>query len=38
LAILALVFIWAVNFAVGLLPIGKLLRKTPAEIISKYDI
>ncbi len=38
LAIIALVFIWAVNFTVGLLPIGKLLRKTPAEIISKYDI
>ncbi len=37
-AILALVFIWAVNFAVGLLPIGRLLKKTPAEILSKYDI
>ncbi|MDY0209019.1 MAG: ABC transporter ATP-binding protein/permease [Bacilli bacterium] len=38
LAIIALVFIWVVNFIVGLLPIGKLLRKTPAEILSKYDI
>jgi ABC-type antimicrobial peptide transport system permease subunit len=38
LAMIALVFIWAVNFIVGLLPIGKLLKKTPAEILSKYDI
>ena len=38
LAILALAFIWLINFLVGLLPVGRLLQKTPAEILSKYDI
>jgi ABC-type antimicrobial peptide transport system permease subunit len=30
--------IFALNFLTGLLPVFTLLRKTPREIISKYDI
>ena len=38
LAILILFGLWIVNLIVGLLPVYGLLRKTPAEILSKYDI
>jgi len=38
LSILAgLVIIYGVNILFGLLPVSNLLRKTPAEILSKYD-
>lgn len=35
---LSVLFLYALNIFFGLLPIVSLLRKTPAEIISKYDI
>ncbi len=35
---LGIVVLYGLNFLFGLLPIHLLLRKTPAEIISKYDI
>ena len=38
LAALMFVFLAAVCLICGLLPINRLLRKTPAEILSKYDI
>ncbi|MBP5256426.1 MAG: ABC transporter permease, partial [Clostridia bacterium] len=38
LAALLLAFLTAVCLISGLLPINRLLRKTPAEILSKYDI
>lgn len=37
-AISALVFIVAFNFIVGMIPVRLLLRKTPTEILTKYDI
>lgn len=36
--ILGISFIYLLNIAFGLLPIFTLLRKTPSEIIAKYDI
>lgn len=33
-----MLLIYGLNILFGLLPIGKLLRLTPSEIISKYDI
>jgi ABC-type antimicrobial peptide transport system permease subunit len=38
LVILGLIGIYAVNLFFGLLPVYGLLRKTPSEILSKYDI
>lgn len=38
LAILTLAFIYGINLFNGLLPINGLLRNTPAQILSKYDI
>lgn len=38
LAFVVLLGIWLINLLVGLLPVNTLLRKTPAEIITKYDI
>lgn len=38
LAILTLLFIYAINLINGLLPVFTLLRKTPAQILTKYDI
>ncbi len=35
---LGVLLLYAMNFLFGLLPIFLLMRKTPAEIISKYDI
>ncbi|MDE6408505.1 MAG: ABC transporter ATP-binding protein/permease [Anaeroplasmataceae bacterium] len=35
---LGVVILYALNFIFGLLPIFMLMRKTPAEIIAKYDI
>jgi ABC-type antimicrobial peptide transport system permease subunit len=32
-----LVIIYVVNIIAGLIPVSNLLRKTPAEILSKYD-
>jgi ABC-type antimicrobial peptide transport system permease subunit len=32
-----IVIIYVVNIVSGLIPVGNLLRKTPAEILSKYD-
>jgi ABC-type lipoprotein export system ATPase subunit/cell division protein FtsX len=37
-AILGLIVLYGVNIVFGLLPIYRLLRKTPAEILAKYDI
>jgi len=34
---LGLVIIYLVNLVSGLIPVANLLRKTPAEILSKYD-
>ncbi len=36
--IISFVLIIAVNLFVGIIPVAQLMRKTPAEIISKYDI
>ncbi|MFK5883124.1 MAG: ABC transporter ATP-binding protein/permease [Candidatus Izemoplasma sp.] len=36
--ILGLGVIYAINIIAGLLPVTNLLRKTPAEILSKYDL
>ncbi|WP_025724769.1 ABC transporter ATP-binding protein/permease [Acholeplasma granularum] len=36
--ILGTLFLFASNLVIGLLPMGLLLRKTPAQIISSYDI
>ena len=38
LAIVILIGIWIINLIAGLLPVYGLLRKTPAEILTKYDI
>lgn len=38
LLMIGLVGIYLVNIAFGLLPVYNLLRKTPAEILAKYDI
>ncbi|NLM33508.1 MAG: ABC transporter ATP-binding protein/permease [Acholeplasmataceae bacterium] len=38
LAIVILIGIWIINLTAGLLPVYGLLRKTPAEILTKYDI
>ncbi|MDE7384742.1 MAG: ATP-binding cassette domain-containing protein, partial [Anaeroplasmataceae bacterium] len=35
---LGAIILYALNFIFGLLPIFMLMRKTPAEIIAKYDI
>jgi len=35
---LGVVFIYMINMIAGLLPVIMLLRKTPAEILSQYDI
>lgn len=35
---LGVLLLYALNFVFGLLPIFMLMRKTPAEIIAKYDI
>ena len=36
--LLGIVAIYLINIFFGLLPIFTLLRKTPSEILSKYDI
>ena len=36
--LLGVVILYAVNIIFGLLPIFTLLRKTPSEILAKYDI
>lgn len=36
--IISLVLIVSINLFVGLFPVAQLMQKTPAEIISKYDI
>lgn len=36
--LLGLIAIYGLNMIAGLLPVGGLLRKTPAHIMSKYDI
>lgn len=36
--IVGLVFLFAINIIFGLIPVLLLLRKTPSEIVSKYDI
>jgi len=33
-----IVLIYAINIISGILPVSNLLRKTPAEILSKYDL
>ncbi|MFP4478503.1 MAG: ATP-binding cassette domain-containing protein [Candidatus Izemoplasmatales bacterium] len=38
LLMLGLIGIYTVNIVFGLLPVFNLLRKTPAEILAKYDI
>ncbi len=35
--IVGLLVIYTINIVSGLIPVGNLLRKTPAEILSKYD-
>lgn len=35
---IGVVFVYLANLIIGLLPLGMLLRKTPAQIISSYDI
>jgi putative ABC transport system permease protein len=35
---LSMIFIFLVNTVTGMLPVFSLLRKTPAQILSKYDI
>lgn len=36
--LLGLVVIYTINIIAGLIPVSDLLRKTPAEILSKYDL
>jgi hypothetical protein len=36
--LLGIVVLYGVNILFGLLPIITLLRKTPSEILAKYDI
>jgi len=36
--LIGVVFVYLANLIIGLLPLGMLLRKTPAQIISSYDI
>ena len=36
--ILGLICVYIINLVIGILPIITLLRKTPSEICSKYDI
>ncbi|MDD3171475.1 MAG: ABC transporter permease, partial [Bacilli bacterium] len=36
--IISFLFIWLINLVVGLLPVRRLLKQSPAEILSKYDI
>lgn len=36
--IVAMLFIFVVNSMIGLIPIYQLLRKTPSQILNKYDI
>ena len=36
--LLGIVIVYLINIIFGLLPIFTLLRKTPSEILSKYDI
>lgn len=38
LAFVILLGLWGINLLIGLLPVGSLLRKTPSEILTKYDI
>jgi ABC-type antimicrobial peptide transport system permease subunit len=35
--VVGLFIIYLVNLVSGLIPVANLLRKTPAEILSKYD-
>ncbi len=35
---IGILFVYVANLVIGLLPMGLLLRKTPAQIISSYDI
>lgn len=36
--IFSIIFIYVFNLIIGLLPVFKVLRKTPAEILSRHDI
>ena len=38
LALAVLVFIYLISIVCGLIPVFSLTRKTPSEILSKYDI
>ena len=37
-AIFSFIFICLINYIIGLIPVANLMRNTPAEILSKYDI
>ncbi len=36
--LIGLIIVYVINISAGMLPISRLLRKTPSEIASKYDI
>ena len=36
--IATIIFIYAFNLIVGLLPVHNVVKKTPAQILSRYDI
>lgn len=36
--LLSLIFIYAFNLLIGLLPVHRVVRKTPAQILSRHDI
>ena len=38
ITLLAIIFIYIFNLLVGLLPVFKVLRKTPAQILSRQDL
>lgn len=36
--ILTIIFVYAFNLIIGLLPVHRVVKKTPAQILSRYDI
>ena len=38
IVVLAIVFVYTFNIVIGLIPVYRLIRKTPAQILSRTDV